>query len=674
MVTRQKAALILLFLLIAASCRRGRNAIDRDIAKKLSLVDSLADAGYKDTAFIILTSLRPVLRQDDPNTSTYYYWQAAYNHVHPNKMARYADSALAFFKSERRKRTYPDEYYDALLVKGDVEFLKKHYYLAFNYYFKANSITLDKRCDHGDISSKIAMVYYLQKDYLKAARNLVNSYHKLNNCHSKLSPRRAFYLRQGILDNAALSYEKAGKYDSARYYYNRDIAVIKEAAKDERVDKNFVDAAKLTLYDNLGGLNLREGHINEAESLLTRCLHITVNGTSDIYITPMLKLANLHLEKERHKVADSFLTRSRALLDSLPEPNAELEIRWYKTWAKYLDATGNITGANKALKKYSWLRDSFEHSYTSLYRLNVDRELDILQHQQEMTNLQHRQYITGLYVTTLVVAVIMALIIIVLITRSLKTARKYHRETSAQNAQLQTAVAEAERANKNYVRIMRVMAHDLSNPISGMTGLAHILVNEPGNPEENRHMLELIETTGTHAIEMIKELLKTGLADENEPITTQPENINEILEETISLLQFKAKDKHQELILQHDNIPVIANVNREKIWRVFNNLISNAIKFTHTGGRIVVTLSAKAAAGEILISIADNGIGIPAEVQDNVFEMFTPAKRTGTSGEQPFGLGLSISKKIIEKHKGRIWFESDTSKGTTFFISLPYKG
>ncbi|MEP6613095.1 MAG: ATP-binding protein, partial [Mucilaginibacter sp.] len=110
-------------------------------------------------------------------------------------------------------------------------------------------------------------------------------------------------------------------------------------------------------------------------------------------------------------------------------------------------------------------------------------------------------------------------------------------------------------------------------------------------------------------------------------------------------------------------------ISREKIWRVIGNLISNAIKFSPAGETIFV--KAVVANNELRISVNDAGIGIPANVQDKVFNMFTEAKRPGTAGEKSFGLGLSISKQIIENHDGKIWFESDGKTGTTFYISLP---
>jgi len=274
-----------------------------------------------------------------------------------------------------------------------------------------------------------------------------------------------------------------------------------------------------------------------------------------------------------------------------------------------------------------------------------------------------------LYFAGSAVIILLFAIILVLINRNLKKTKRNHHIATLQNEQLQQTLSELERVNKNYIRIMRIMAHDLRNPLSGMTGLAAMLYEDDDFTEDSKQMLKLIETTGIHSMEMINELLKTGLGDENEKVEMQKFDLTSLLYDSIELLQFKANDKEQQIIFESNNTPVFAEINHEKIWRVVNNLIVNAIKFSHIGGIIKVAIAHNAT--HLLISVADNGIGIPPDQKDSVFEMFTPAKKVGTDGEQPFGLGLSISKKIVEMHKGHIWFGNNVGAGTIFYIDLP---
>jgi signal transduction histidine kinase len=154
-----------------------------------------------------------------------------------------------------------------------------------------------------------------------------------------------------------------------------------------------------------------------------------------------------------------------------------------------------------------------------------------------------------------------------------------------------------------------------------------------------------------------------------EKLETELTDITNELRERVKLLQFKAAEKEQRIIFDAPANHISANVNKEKLLRVVGNLVNNAIKFSPIAGDISVRL--KAGANDFTIEVEDCGIGIPDNLKDKVFDLFSEAKRYGTLGEQPFGLGLSISKQIVEAHGGKIWFNSTEGKGTTFYILIP---
>ena len=106
-----------------------------------------------------------------------------------------------------------------------------------------------------------------------------------------------------------------------------------------------------------------------------------------------------------------------------------------------------------------------------------------------------------------------------------------------------------------------------------------------------------------------------------------------------------------------------------KFMQAFNNLISNAIKFTHDQGTIKVTIEDQVS--KVLFTVADNGIGIPENLQPALFDKFTSSRREGIKGEKSIGLGMSIIQKIVELHQGRVWFESQEGQGATFYMEVP---
>jgi two-component system sensor histidine kinase VicK len=123
------------------------------------------------------------------------------------------------------------------------------------------------------------------------------------------------------------------------------------------------------------------------------------------------------------------------------------------------------------------------------------------------------------------------------------------------------------------------------------------------------------------------------------------------------------------LVFKSSFIPLYAPVNREKLHRVMDNLITNAIKFSKDKEKIEIQLDKEY--GMAIIQVIDHGLGIPKEMIPHLFERFSKAGRAGIRGEQSTGLGLSIVKQIVESHKGRIKVDSEEGKGSTFTIYLP---
>jgi signal transduction histidine kinase len=665
---------ILIFLI--SSCVKQNNASYNKLKKEFQTVDSLLIAGKVDSGLKLNEKIRPQIPADNPLLITHYYIKASYlddgsfSGINVGKMNLYADSAVAFFsKNESRIKQYPNEYFKAVLLKGDASLRAKKYVTALDYYNKAKQSFSDGGCDDGNLAQKMAYLYFSQKKYLLAARYWVAGHHKLFQCKDQYKPQRLFFMHQGALNNAGLAYFRAGFNDSAQYYFLEDLKLIAKADKNKLVAPGYINGARIAVYDNLAGLSMAKGNLALAQRYLDTCFSIPLKDADGLRIPPNIKEAKLYLQLGNNDKAKKALTRARAILNIYYKANPDLDIEWNHLYAQYLLIIQKPIDAYKYQETYIRLKDSVYKTSASLYQLDVDRELTTINQRQFLSDLKRRNRSKQIYLTGIGVIVLLVLVIMVMIIRNLKKTQRNHKDTTLQNQQLHVTLDELERVNKNYIRIMRVMAHDLRNPLSGMTGLATMLLGEDEFSEESRHMLKLIETTGIYSMEMISELLKSGLADESEVIEKQNLDLKALLYDSVELLQFKAKEKGQEITFNGGDSPIMANVNHEKIWRVFNNLIVNAIKFSHEGGAINVTIQQNGS--DVLVAVEDSGIGIPDKESDSIFEMFTPAKKFGTNGEQPFGLGLSISKRIIERHNGRIWFKSQVGKGTTFYISLP---
>jgi signal transduction histidine kinase len=285
--------------------------------------------------------------------------------------------------------------------------------------------------------------------------------------------------------------------------------------------------------------------------------------------------------------------------------------------------------------------------------------------QLESARVQSKYELWFLFLAVLVC--MLTIIILLVLWRSWKQLRKTSGALRLQFDQSEDTMEALEVMNKNYARLIKVVAHDLRNPISAINSISDMLEPDEKLPADMKELMGLIRISSKNSIDLINDLLQTDF-DQEQHFKMEVLNIDELLSECLSLLNFRAKDKNQQLILSTKaGVNIIGD--REKLWRVINNLIVNAMKFSPEEGEIHVesTLSGN----NVIIAVKDTGMGIPVDIQSKVFDPFTTAKRNGTNGEQPFGLGLFISKQIVDAHKGKIWLESEAEKGSTFYVELP---
>jgi signal transduction histidine kinase len=257
---------------------------------------------------------------------------------------------------------------------------------------------------------------------------------------------------------------------------------------------------------------------------------------------------------------------------------------------------------------------------------------------------------------------------IIFLWRNTRLTRKTNEVLTLQFRQLESTTEALESSNQNYAKLIKMVAHDLRNPIGGIHALSTLLQDENLTAAESAEFVQLIHESSNSCLKLIGDLLQTDFDFKESELQKREINLSGFLQQAVTLLTFRANEKNQQLILE-ESVQTLITADPDKLLRVLNNLIVNAIKFTPEGG--IIEVNSELSNGGIVISVKDNGLGIPKEYAPKLFDPFTPSKREGTAGEQPFGLGLYISKQIIDAHRGRIWFESEEGKGTKFSVFLP---
>lgn len=239
-------------------------------------------------------------------------------------------------------------------------------------------------------------------------------------------------------------------------------------------------------------------------------------------------------------------------------------------------------------------------------------------------------------------------------------------------------VTEQERIEQERKEFVSNVSHELRTPLTSMRSYLEALNDGAWqDPEIAPKFLDVTQNETDRMIRMIEDLLHlsrmdTGKSDLNMEIV----NLNELVEHVLSRFEMMVTSsdyagKHYIIKREIQSEPVWAEVDTDRIIQVLDNIMNNAVKYSPDGG--VITGRMEVRGKTVLISISDQGMGIPKEDLRKVFSRFYRVDRARSRAMGGSGLGLAISKEVIEQHDGTIWAESREGIGTTFNISLPYE-
>ena len=220
-------------------------------------------------------------------------------------------------------------------------------------------------------------------------------------------------------------------------------------------------------------------------------------------------------------------------------------------------------------------------------------------------------------------------------------------------------------------KFFSIIAHDLRSPFNSIIGFSSLLTKQiqDGDFAAIEKYAGIIQNSSQQAFDLLMNLLEWSRLQTGR-MAFNPENIDivTLIKQSSELLNSSAQEKSITIYTEMPvNLPFFAD--KAMISTILRNLISNAIKFTETGGQIVI--STKQMSNELVISVLDNGVGINSESIGKLFRIDESYSTVGTQNEKGTGLGLLLCKEFIDKHGGRIWVESERGKGSRFFFSIP---
>ncbi len=232
--------------------------------------------------------------------------------------------------------------------------------------------------------------------------------------------------------------------------------------------------------------------------------------------------------------------------------------------------------------------------------------------------------------------------------------------------QIQEKNIEIEKGSAFKNDVLGMVAHDLRNPIGAIESIA-MIAELSDMDEDMQDNINMIKASCVKARTIVDDLLEVARNDNSNVIITNKLDLNQVLQHIVN--DWKHQDIRNEVRYQGTAYPLYADINPEKFHRVVDNLISNAVKFSNDEDKVDVILSK--IAGKVIIEVRDYGLGIPKDILPHIFERFSKAGRRGLRGEQSTGLGLSIARQIVERHRGTIEVQSEEKQGSTFRIQMP---
>jgi signal transduction histidine kinase/CheY-like chemotaxis protein len=237
--------------------------------------------------------------------------------------------------------------------------------------------------------------------------------------------------------------------------------------------------------------------------------------------------------------------------------------------------------------------------------------------------------------------------------------------------QLERQSAALEVASQHKSEFVASMSHELRTPLNAIIGFSEVLLERMFGELNERQddYLRDIWSSGKHLLELLNDILDLSKIEAGQMVLNRSEFVvRESLEYCLSMVRERALNQRILLSLEVDPEVGLLDADRLRFRQVVLNLLSNAVKFTPEGGRVDVRASIRGQ--DLVVLVADTGVGVSAEDRERIFDSFQQGTRMSGQVEGT-GLGLTLSKRILELHGGRIWVKSGAGKGSTFGFAMP---
>lgn len=574
--------------------------------------------------------------------------------------------SIKAFENYRKAQNLSEKVHDSLEISRSLNYIGLVYWkwgdltLSLDYFTQALKIkeSLNDSFEIAVTLNNMANIYNELKEYnesLKYANRALKLSEAIND---KYSQGRA-------LNNIGVSYYKMKNYDKAK-----DIQLKSLQVKETSGDKSGIGYS----FSSLGDIYFDLKNFTKAIEYYEKSLEIRKDlhdnyGISSVLISigkTYQKLGNNNLALEHYN--KSLQIAQTGLLK-------EVEMNNYLALSNLYENFGDTKKALNYFRQYHDLKDSIYTKETrdklAELRINFEsekkeKEISLLIKENELRQLQinkqSQRY--NILITISVFGILMTAFYFYF-----QNKRKLLLEEKNRNFEVYTNELKELNASKD--KFFSIVAHDLKSPFHGLLGFSGLLADELDtlSKDQVRRYVNNIKTSTRNVYGLIENLLDwSRIQIGRSEFVQQKTDVKEEVDSVINLLFTNAQNKDIRLISEV-NAGTYINADRKMVQSIFQNLITNAIKFTYPGGKIKI--NADQSGADIEIRVSDSGIGISKENIERVFKIDTQFTTVGTAEEKGTGLGLLLCKEMVEKHGGKIRVESELNIGSTFILTLP---
>lgn len=578
-----------------------------------------------------------------------------------------------------------------LIETADFEIEQGNYTLALKYLIRAENHIRDQQSAKADVYLRMAKIQLYRGEGIKAQK----FYEKAKEI---LVDHPNDTLLPGLYAiNAEMAF-RSGKYQKA----------FENALKAQVFYEQFgLKKQQIEILRLLCGIYFEQNKLNLAQQCARQYFNLARKQGSGYHVSDAYNA--LAMVYGSFNQVDSALFFVRTALELARAQNVlSQKVAAHQTMYRLQELWGNANEALKHYKRYATLKDSLigQNKSREIAQLQAVQEVerskkenDLLSeraafHQSEFKRkeLQSQMYLLGLLLFVVLGSVVAFALIkarnvnrkLMLLTREIRNSRDKIKRTSDRLGQtnrklvrIQAALISqkdmAERASMAKDVFLSSVSHELRTPLTAILGLTDELIPEASSPKE-RENLEIIRFSGENLLSLVNDILDFNKIQSGKiNLEHISYNLKENLDKLIKALRPRARQNGVELIYHYDSLlPDWVMGDPVRIGQVINNLLSNAIKFTKNGSVQLRASFVTEKEGKCIVKfdVVDQGIGIPEDRLQHIFERFTQASEDTTRKYGGTGLGLAISKRIVELYHSKIEVESELNVGSTFGFTL----